>query len=205
MRALELTGVRFGRYVVLRRTTITKRGNIKWLCRCDCGVIKEVQGGNLRSGNTISCGRYCKDAPMKHGHCRKRTSGNSPEYNSWANMKKRCSNHNDSEYHRYGGRGIMVCPRWRHDFLAFLTDIGRKPSPKHSVDRIDPDGNYSPENCKWSTPLEQSVNTRGAKSRALQLAGTLVQRLSILLPQRESCRLARMLYDQLEEDLRSHA
>jgi len=83
-----------------------------------------------------------------------------PEYASWEHMKDRCYNQNCNRYYLYGGRGIKVCERWRNSYVAFLKDMGRKPSHIHSIDRLDTNGNYEPSNCKWSTPKEQANNRR---------------------------------------------
>lgn len=99
----------------------------------------------------------------KHGACAgtlepKRT----PEYRSWLAMKRRCCNTKNKDYPNYGGRGVVICERWLHDFSAFLADVGPRPSSVHSIDRIDSDGNYEPGNCRWATPIEQS---RGRRDR----------------------------------------
>ena len=92
-----------------------------------------------------------------------------PEYMAWSRMKSRCQNPNNLKYHRYGGRGIVVCDKWVEDFLAFYTDMGPRPSSKHSLDRIDNDGNYEPGNCRWALPSVQSNNR--STTRILEYAG----------------------------------
>lgn len=86
-----------------------------------------------------------------------------PEYKVWCWVKSRCNNPNDWNYHKYGGRGIQMCWRWQSDFNAFLSDMGERPSPKHTIDRINNNGNYEPENCKWSTQLQQQRNRRDSR------------------------------------------
>ena len=87
-----------------------------------------------------------------------------PEYNSWDSMRKRCKNPKQKSYAYYGGRGISVCRRWDESFMSFYEDMGPKPTPKHQIGRIDNDGNYCPENCRWETPLENSLNKRTPKN-----------------------------------------
>ena len=92
-----------------------------------------------------------------------------PEFRSWAHMRRRCKDQRDNRYDRYGGRGIVVCERWQTSFAAFLADMGPKPTPQHSIDRIDNDGNYEPGNCRWATRREQGNNTK--RNRLLTLNG----------------------------------
>jgi len=116
---------------------------------------------DVRNGHTSSCGCYHSKRqrdPKTHGETVGRN--NSPEYRAWKAMKGRCYDKNNIGYRNYGGRGISVCERWLHSFVAFLEDMGRKPSPKHSIDRINNDGIYEPSNCKWSTRSEQRRNNR---------------------------------------------
>ncbi len=153
-------GSRFGLLTVVRGLS-PRRQRTRWRCRCDCGSLVDVQGSHLTSGHTQSCG--CQKAKdfgnrnRKHGQ-----SGDeaSPEYISWKVLRSRCNNPNNPSWHRYGGRGVRVCKRW-DDFKNFLADMGRQPSPKHSIDRYpNRDGDYKPSNCRWATPKQQANNTR---------------------------------------------
>lgn len=136
------------------------------LCRCKCGVERSIPVQSLKSGHTTQCG--CRKPEMNRSlrttHGDASNSNRAPEYRSWAHMKDRCYNPNDKRYEDYGGRGITVCDKWRNNYEAFAQDMGRKPSPRHSIDRIDNDGNYEPGNCRWATPAEQRINQRPRRS-----------------------------------------
>lgn len=134
------------------------KGRLAWTCQCACGSTSpHVWSSCLTSGNTKSCGCEKRNAGKQtktHG------MSDAVEYGIWFGMKKRCENEKCSNFANYGGRGIKVCDRWRSSFSNFYEDMGQRPSPKHSIDRIDNDGDYCKENCKWSTRTEQSQNRR---------------------------------------------
>lgn len=157
MKKLNLIGEKFNRLLVLSEMPIR---NMKtyWKCKCDCGNIITVQGSALTTDQTQSCECLQKERASVASFKHKLTQ--STEYYSWTNMKTRCLNPNSQDYADYGGRGIRICETWKDDFLKFLSDMGKKPSKKHSLDRIDVNGNYCPENCRWAIPFVQTRNKR---------------------------------------------
>jgi hypothetical protein len=152
-KVLVLTGQRFGRLVAVKRRFKRGERRAKWECVCDCGGVSLVRASDLRSGNTQSCGCKVREGTHWTHGCK-----GTPEYVAWKHMKSRCYNEADKSYDRYGGRGIMVCWRWRRSFESFLADMGRKPSRKHTLERVDVNGNYERRNCRWATMVEQARN-----------------------------------------------
>lgn len=158
---MDLAGQRYGRLIVVReagRAGVTRR----FECRCDCGSTAIVRMGNLRTGHTTSCGCYARESATTHG------LGHSSEYQTWYHMILRCEDPCTDSYPYYGGRGIGVCDRW-HKFENFLEDMGMKPSKRLTLDRVDNDGNYEPNNCRWATLHQQSRNR--SSNRMLTLGG----------------------------------
>lgn len=155
---IDLTGQTFGRLTVIERSGTGNTGQAQWKCLCECGKETIVLGDNLRRGKQVSCGCYHSEIMFKHGATvgEKKTQ----EYVIWCEMKRRCTDNNAEYYKDYGGRGIKVCERWTNSFENFFEDMGKRPSKRHSIDRIYNDGDYEPGNCRWATQSQQSINSR---------------------------------------------
>lgn len=163
----KMIGQRFGLFVVICEADrrFNKAGiSIRYFrVRCDCGKENIVRGDNLRTNNTRSCG--CLERARKHSIPHHKAPGT--EYGIWTGMRSRCRNPKCKDYRKYGARGIRVCQRWDKGegnlsgYECFLADMGRRPSPRHSIDRFPTkSGNYEPSNCRWATPEQQYANRR---------------------------------------------
>lgn len=166
----NLVGQVFGRWLVLSFSHLSKTGAGYWNCQCSCGELKKCRSGHLISKVSQSCGCLRTEQKTKHSMC------NTTEYHIWEAIKHRCLNKNDLNYRHYGGRGITICEQWM-DFIGFYEDMGNRPTKSHSIDRINNDGNYEKNNCRWATRKEQMSNTscnafvewEGKKVRRLEL------------------------------------
>jgi hypothetical protein len=176
-----MIGRRFGKLVVLRPAGTDKLRHRMFVVACDCASAEiTVRGSHLRDGHTQSCGCAIsaggRAGKIKHGEAR---NNGTTEYAIWRGILRRCLNPKAKDYEDYGGRGITVCASWRDSYEAFLADMGRRPSPQHSVDRFpNKNGNYEPGNCRWATASEQNGNRRTVKEMVRESA-SLVELLKI--------------------------
>lgn len=154
-------GNQFGRWIVLQRSSERK----SHVCKCECGTVRSVSNQSLREGRSVSCGCWAieksRAANTRHGNSshHRKTS----EYSTWGAMIGRCHNPNNPRFLDYGGRGIFVCEEWRASFDAFLAHVGQKPSPKHSIDRMNNEQGYRPGNVRWAIPSAQMANRRNTQ------------------------------------------
>ncbi len=176
---LNLTGQTFGRFTVGEKSKSDDSGSC-WVCRCSCGTEKIIRASHLQSGRVVSCGCFRKEqvlkAHTKHGDA---SAGNkAPEYFVWRNMIYRVTIPVSQYYKDYGGRGITICDEWlgKHGYENFIKVMGRKPTLKHSLDRINNDGNYEPSNCRWATASEQGRNKRLSPKNKTGIAGVTLKK-----------------------------
>lgn len=171
----DLTGKKVNRLTFIKYVgwKLSMNGKYKtyyWECKCDCGQMKITIANSVLQNSVKSCG--CLYSEVSGTHSRKHGANKrkvmEPEYYTWLAMKQRCFNPNNKMYRNYGARGITVCDSWRHDYVAFLRDMGKRPSSGHSIDRIDNDKGYSKNNCRWATQKEQLRNTRFSRKVTFQ-------------------------------------
>lgn len=149
-------GTVYGRWLVQEFADKNVRGELRWLCKCECGTVKTVKGKNLLNGESKSCGCLWREVVTSHGMT------NTPTFKSWESMLQRCTNKNSPDWPRWGGKGIKVCERW-FKFENFYADMGERPLGT-SIDRINNKGNYEPGNCHWATKSEQQRNKSNSRS-----------------------------------------
>jgi hypothetical protein len=170
----DLTGAKFGKLTVISfGGRAGKYKSIRWNCICSCGATTTTYASSLLSGGSKSCGCLRKETKptLRHG------KSHTKEHRIWSHMKGRCQNPTDHKYHDYGGRGITVCERWQI-FENFFEDMGQAPAPRHSIDRINNDGNYEPTNCRWATPTQQARNQRTRKNNKTGIMGVRMDEAS---------------------------
>ena len=172
---LDLTGQVFERLTVIKEAGKDKHGNYIWECQCKCGTKTKVLGQNLRKGSTRSCGCLAKEWGKKAIHnaiksVTKHKMSHTKEYQAWVDLNYRCFNPANTRYPQYGKKGITVCPEWVNSFEQFYKDMGPCPVGKRvSIDRIEPNGNYEPSNCRWV--INQSIQAINQRKKSNNTSG----------------------------------
>jgi hypothetical protein len=161
---IDLTGHTYTRLTVLHRDLSSQipTKSPMWLCQCICGTVVSASTHSLRTKGKRSCGCLLREhwatSQLTHGATRGKKM--TPEYRVWRKMKERCTASTCKDYPRWGGRGITICPQWLHSFPTFLADMGLRPGPEYTLERLDNNNSYDPQNCMWATRKTQARNTR---------------------------------------------
>lgn len=166
-KTLDLTNMTFHDLTAIERNGKDQNGSVAWLCRCVCGNTGTWSWRHLTSGNTKSCG--CRKDRVAAARFRTHGKSTSPEYTTYMNMISRCEYRNRCDFKHYGGRGIAVCQRWRESFENFLSDMGPRPFPRATLERLRVNEGYGPDNCVWASQKHQTRNKRN--NRALEYNG----------------------------------
>lgn len=161
-KAVDLTGRKFGRWLVIGKADDSKAGKPRWSCVCECGEIRAVASHSLVAGGSLSCGCFCKENNTKHG------MNGTRFYSIWENLIQRCYNPNAVRYEQYGGRGIGADTLWKEDFINFMNDMFDGYSDELTLDRYDPDIGYCKGNCRW---VEEKFQPRNKKKSPRNTSG----------------------------------
>lgn len=170
MKKVDVSNQKFGKLTAVSFSHMDKHKKSIWIFNCDCGQTKVCGVSDVKAGKIVSCGCRKRENAIANQKLPKMTSGpkvkhskcGTSEYNIWKSMRQRCLNPKSIDYPLYGGRGIKICSSW-DDFNVFISDMGSKPTPNHSIDRINNDLDYCKDNCRWATAFEQRMNQRRMK------------------------------------------
>lgn len=196
-------GERYGRLVIVSLLR-NKTGHKAARCICDCGATTITVLRYLNDGRTRSCGCLLREwrsaKNFKHGASE---DGRTPEYGTWCSMRARCLCPTSKSFKNYGGRGIKICDRWLSSFQLFLDDMGKRPSPELSIERIDVNGNYEPSNCRWASPVDQCRNKRTTKL-SIETAAKIREMVAAGVPKTHISRLLGVHYSSVKQVAYGH-